>query len=465
MLVPLVAVAVVAAVYFGGVAAFSYYFMPSTSINGKNVSLVAASDLAKQVSDKGATYKTHVDGRGLDLEITSADIDLAYNGEEFVQAALSQIDKWRWPLELVNEHRIDLVEPITYDADKLSKKLQKAVAEVNQSREAPVNASIGYDPGEKKFIISREKQGTMLSVDSVEETVSKGITALQAEIEITKDDLVQPEILYEDERLATAERIANGYLNNEVELTVNNKKVYTVASKTILDWIGVDDGLNVTLDEQAAKVWAQGPLSKEMDTVGAKRTFKRKDGKKVTVTGGTYGWIINGAELSEALIKQIKSNNKDQLEIPMKQKGNKWAPGGADWRRYIDVDLSEQKARMYDDSGDIIWESSIVSGKPSKKEDHATPEGVYTVLNKATDQTLIGLDENKDGKADYKSKVKYWMPFNGNLIGLHDASWRTKFGGSIYKSDGSHGCVNLPSSSAEELYSIIKVGDVVCVHK
>ena len=77
-------------------------------------------------------------------------------------------------------------------------------------------------------------------------------------------------------------------------------------------------------------------------------------------------------------------------------------------------------------------------------------------------RVMIGYKPN--GKPDYKSKVKYWMPFNGNLIGLHDASWRTKFGGSIYKSDGSHGCVNLPSGKAADLYDLIRVGDVVCVH-
>ena len=50
--------------------------------------------------------------------------------------------------------------------------------------------------------------------------------------------------------------------------------------------------------------------------------------------------------------------------------------------------------------------------------------------------------------------MKYWMPFNGG-IGLHDASWRSKFGGEIYKNSGSHGCVNLPRSVAETIYNNI----------
>ena len=33
------------------------------------------------------------------------------------------------------------------------------------------------------------------------------------------------------------------------------------------------------------------------------------------------------------------------------------------------------------------------------------------------------------------------MPFDGG-IGFHDASWRDEFGGDIYLTDGSHGCIN-----------------------
>ena len=54
------------------------------------------------------------------------------------------------------------------------------------------------------------------------------------------------------------------------------------------------------------------------------------------------------------------------------------------------------------------------------------------------------------------------MRFNG-CIGLHDATWRNSFGGSIYKNNGSHGCINLPYNVASKIYYCIKVGDpIVC---
>ena len=63
----------------------------------------------------------------------------------------------------------------------------------------------------------------------------------------------------------------------------------------------------------------------------------------------------------------------------------------------------------------------------------------------------------------YSSPVKFWMPFNGN-IGMHDASWRSQFGGDIYVTGGSHGCVNLPRKKAEEIFDVIEKGEAVVVY-
>ncbi|MCR5409963.1 MAG: L,D-transpeptidase, partial [Lachnospiraceae bacterium] len=83
------------------------------------------------------------------------------------------------------------------------------------------------------------------------------------------------------------------------------------------------------------------------------------------------------------------------------------------------------------------------------------PEGTYAITYKERDSTLVG--------EGYESSVKYWMPFNGN-IGLHDASWRDEFGGHIYYFKGSHGCVNLPTAKAAEIYDQVEKGEPVIVY-
>ncbi|MBQ7219118.1 MAG: L,D-transpeptidase, partial [Ruminococcus sp.] len=85
-----------------------------------------------------------------------------------------------------------------------------------------------------------------------------------------------------------------------------------------------------------------------------------------------------------------------------------------------------------------------------------TPKGVYYINNKARNINLVG--------ADYVSFVEYWMAFIGGSYGIHDASWRSSFGGSIYKGNGSHGCVNTPYEAVKKIYNNVSVGTPVVIH-
>lgn len=82
---------------------------------------------------------------------------------------------------------------------------------------------------------------------------------------------------------------------------------------------------------------------------------------------------------------------------------------------------------------------------------HSTPTGVFFLKNKNRKVYLEGY--NDDG-SKYSSFVEYWMRFNQG-IGMHDASWRYNFGGNIYLTGGSHGCVNMPKDAAAITYENI----------
>ena len=51
-----------------------------------------------------------------------------------------------------------------------------------------------------------------------------------------------------------------------------------------------------------------------------------------------------------------------------------------------------------------------------------------------------------------------------DLYGLHDASWRSNFGGDYYLYAGSHGCVNTPLDAIATIYNNITVGTLVVVY-
>ena len=117
---------------------------------------------------------------------------------------------------------------------------------------------------------------------------------------------------------------------------------------------------------------------------------------------------------------------------------------------YVDINLAAQTLTYFVNGVPAI-STACVTGGPG----NSTPAGIYTINSKVPGKYLTG--------PTWHVWVNRWMRFNGN-IGIHDASWRKKFGGNIYKTNGSHGCVNIPFAAADQLYNIAPIGTVVYVH-
>ena len=115
---------------------------------------------------------------------------------------------------------------------------------------------------------------------------------------------------------------------------------------------------------------------------------------------------------------------------------------------YIEVDLTNQHMAYYQD-GALVVDTDIVSGT---MKTHDTPTGLYESFYKAEDCWLSG--------EDYYVFVDYWISVTRDgVIGLHDADWRTRFGGEMYTYWGSHGCVNTPKEAMKTIYDTINVDD------
>lgn len=125
----------------------------------------------------------------------------------------------------------------------------------------------------------------------------------------------------------------------------------------------------------------------------------------------------------------------------------------------VELDITEQRVLMYVD-GECILDTPCVTGNVAGG--CGTPTGVYHLYYKTRNAVLRG--SNSDG-SKYASPVDYWMPFNGG-IGFHDASWRNGvFGGEIYRTDGSHGCVNMPHEAAKTLYKNISTAIPIIIYE
>ena len=116
---------------------------------------------------------------------------------------------------------------------------------------------------------------------------------------------------------------------------------------------------------------------------------------------------------------------------------------------YIEIDMGNQHMYYYVD-GTIVIDTPVVTGNASRGWD--TPAKVCFVYFKQRNRVLRG--------ANYATPVKYWMAVDGH-IGIHDATWRGEFGGEIYKTNGSHGCINTPLEIMTELYDVVETGTPV----
>ena len=456
--------AIMVALYSGISFYFTNHFYPNTEICKVDISNMTC-DEAKGELDKGiSAYNLKVEGEGISFELDSKDIGIAIDGDHILNEALAKNNSWAWPIEIFKKHEAEGSFAEVSNGNEISEIVNKEVEAFNEKAQASKDATVVYNKAVNTFVIQEEIYGTALDVDKVMKGVDEAISELKPKFEVTEEDLLDPVVLKDDERLKAAQDEANAILKTKIIFKAKDEEIASLGEEDLVPMVVLDKDLKVSLDEKSLDTFLSN-LSGTLNTRGTKRTYERPDGKKVTVSGGTYGWLVDTEALNKEVKKDATAQKEVVVEVPYKQKAEVFnGAGKPDWgKRYIDVDISEQFARFYEDDS-VIWKADIVSGTPDGEDD--TPEGVYSLNGKQSPSILLGVPEPGSTEPSYKSKVEYWMPFVDNLVGFHDATWQSDFGGSRYKNGyGSHGCVNLSLEKAKSLYGKIKIGDVVVVHK
>jgi len=231
---------------------------------------------------------------------------------------------------------------------------------------------------------------------------------------------------------------------------------WRLTNKEYGDWISNVKG-KWKFSEDKVREYVEN-IASRYDTYGVPRNFRTHNGDVITLANTWYGWMIDVDGETEELMKLLEAGESTTHTPPFDCYAAVYHDGGDDiGDSYIECDFGQQHVYAYVD-GNLVWDSDCVTGSLANNGKYRTPEGVYTILYKKTPAVLIG--------DDYETPVTYWMPFIGELgIGFHDASWRSSFGGDIYKNSGSHGCVNLPVSAAEQLFNIVYDGmPVICYY-
>ena len=188
-------------------------------------------------------------------------------------------------------------------------------------------------------------------------------------------------------------------------------------------------------------------LHSRFDTTTDSYTFTTPDGEtSKTVPYKTFGLTLKDSAEVEAINEALDSKISVTMRIPSM---SGYEDIGDD---KILISIDDQHIWVYFD-GELWNESDVVTGRQNV---HDTPTGVFYITECINGKYLRG--------ADYKTWVNKWMRLTNSGIGLHDATWRSSFGGNIYTYNGSHGCINLPKKFAYDLYEHAYVGLPVIIY-
>lgn len=118
------------------------------------------------------------------------------------------------------------------------------------------------------------------------------------------------------------------------------------------------------------------------------------------------------------------------------------------------VDISRQVAKLCNGRQQVLT-TLVTTGMSAYG--YGTPTGTWHLNGKYRDTTLYP----SSGGAYH---VNFWMPYDGNVYGMHDANWqRIPFGSPKYKRHGSHGCVHFPRRAIAWMFRWAPIGMQVTI--
>ena len=451
-----------ALVYLGTVAYFRGHFFPNTTLNGSDCSGKNAAGAAKILED-------HVDGYALELipkegepeTIRGSEIGLVTAGssEPALRGLLEEQNAFIWPAALFSEHEEEVRLEVSFDAQKLEEKVG-TLALLNPDGTESVSAYPKYDGNE--FVVEPEVYGTKVDAALLTRRAGEAVSELLGSLDLEEADCYSaPKYTADSPEVQAACDQMNGYCKASITYTMGEDVV--LDKDTISGWLRADENMSVTIDENAIRSWLE-EFGNTYDTVGVTRNFTTPEGKEATVSGGTYGWSINEDTEFDTILDAVKTGKALTKEPAYYIGGEAASHTMPDWgTTFAEVDLTRQHM-WYVKDGTVQLETDVVTGEPIPEK--ITPEGVYTILEKSRNATLIGATDPATGQPSYRTPVAYWMRVTWSGIGFHDANWQPAFGGTLNQITGvgSHGCINMPVDQAAALYDLIEVGTPVIIH-
>ncbi len=439
----------VTGIYLYGLNRYQTCFLNGTVIDQIDVSGMTISQLAQRI--EGYVLKVEqrkADGTVLVEEISGSEIGLSYASMEPFEQILADQNSLLWFVRQENEQ--DTGNAVTFDENALKTEMERLSGFRKDFIVEPEDAFLSEYTPSVGFEIVPETAGNRLNKEKTFDTIRTAVAELQDYVNLSDAGCYETaKITSDNPALQASYEKLKKYTDITITYTFGDEQEI-LDGDTIVTWIDTD-GADITLDETKVADYVEY-LRKNYNTIFKTRTFQTSYDIDVTIDKGDYGWWMNTQQEAVELAQMIQNGESGEREPAYYQTAA--VHGIPDYGdTYVEINLTAQHLLLYVE-GELILESDFVSGNSARGFD--TPAGIYGITYKERNATLAGQG--------YRTPVSYWMPFNNN-IGMHDAGWRKSFGGNIYKTNGSHGCINLPYAVAEEIYGYIEKGTpVICYY-
>lgn len=373
-------------------------------------------------------------------------------------AALGTREKLDWAKGDRSEPYACTVSMDKFDAASVLEEL------LRMKRTAPESAYTTLEDG--VYTVHAEVPGTELNEAAVLDglraaAATLGVTAdgpQDASFELTSVDCYkQPEITTETLRDTPDSLFRTALAELEVKIAFNEASAQylphgeeTLTSHDLASIVDLEPDGTVTVDEKVLgeKVsrWAESYSKKDTPFL-----FDSWVKGLTEISFVTCDYLIDAQSVTEQIRAQLLTMQSGTVSVEAAcydKDGEPFSLGDS----YIEVDFDNQQMTFIKD-GRLVVNTNIVTGALNG---HQTPTGLYETHGKEHDVWLKG--------DDYLVFVKYWVSVVGDIIGLHDASWRENFGASFYVYGGSHGCVNTPEEAMAMIWNLAEDGTPVLMH-
>lgn len=351
-----------------------------------------------------------------------------------VKSSIQKLWEMQQEGERQKEYQYSLENVVRVSEERVREYLSTIPELQEKNMVEPQNAYLEW-VGEGLEIVP-EVYGTEISFEEAVTYVLTKLAEGERKINFIPITNIVPEVLSIDSTLQETKEQINAALKTTIHFELYDGSVCTLDKERIKSWIVQDEAGNFTMNLEENLTIFLEELNKVASQANSEVTFQPTELETINLSVPRNLRAKVDVEKEMVLIQEELKTSGTYTREPIYSR----IFDTRNLLSYIEIDLTRQRVLMYY-MGECIVDTPCVTG--NVKRGDSTPPGLFYLSYKTRNATLMG-----------NSFVKYWMPFNGG-IGLHDASWRNKFGGEIYKTNGSHGCVNLPEEAAKIIYEHI----------